>query len=198
MPEADVRRGIDSGRLKRGMHIRDAEGGQWMPIEQSPFGGLFSTADPQTHTTTNTSTWLIVLTLAASGFLLYTCNSYNESRRQQKAEAEAAAASRRAARELELQRVEREEVEEVRSAGTIPQVAGGARGVDTRQAFIQDLQRKRPEVGVSATGANLDVYVPTDSDACGLVAASMSDGIKDTLRRLGFVEVRCSDISWRL
>lgn len=45
MDAASVRMAIDKGTIGRGVHVRD-EGGQWTPIEQSPFGDLLSGAIP--------------------------------------------------------------------------------------------------------------------------------------------------------
>jgi len=42
MSEEAVRDSINRGHVTVGAHVRDAEGGAWAPIEQSPFGSLLA------------------------------------------------------------------------------------------------------------------------------------------------------------
>ncbi|HEY3494746.1 MAG TPA: hypothetical protein VGK73_08680 [Polyangiaceae bacterium] len=49
MDAAEVRRGIDQGRVTRGFMLRDDAGSEWVPIERSPFAGPLGPQSPKSH-----------------------------------------------------------------------------------------------------------------------------------------------------
>jgi hypothetical protein len=76
MSAADVRREIDAGRLRAGMHVRD-EGGKWVPVEQSPFAGRFSAID-EAPAKKNSILPNIISAVVVLGLVVY-CNKRSES-----------------------------------------------------------------------------------------------------------------------
>lgn len=90
MSAADVRDGISKGVVRRGAHVRD-EGGQWTPIEQSPFGSLFGQIVPPSPKAGSSfgAFMLLVLVLLPVGLLLYGAQSCSDHAKKEEARREA-------------------------------------------------------------------------------------------------------------
>lgn len=90
MDATEVRRAIERGTLKPGVHVRD-EGGQWMPVEQSPFGTLFAPAAPQQASGGGGGgAWIVIFLFVVLpiGFLFYSAQSCSDHVKKEEAKRE--------------------------------------------------------------------------------------------------------------
>lgn len=76
-----IRGWIENGKVQPGMHVRDSEGGSWMLVEKSPFGGLLPGSQEGAPAAETQSEALgiiaMLLPLAASAYLWLKVPSMN-------------------------------------------------------------------------------------------------------------------------